>query len=68
MNKGKKVIMWHRRLGRQQWWQRHRKGRRRWYDNDRDSDSYNSTTIIGGTGAGGDGDGEEINTIEIQLK
>jgi len=43
---------------------RHRKGRGRWYDNNLDSDSWNSTITTGGERGGWDG--EETNTITIQ--
>jgi len=39
----------------------HWRKRGRWYDNDWDSDKYNSITIIGG-------DGEETNTITNTIK
>ena len=44
------------------WRQQHRKGR--WYNNDCDSDSYNSITTLGG--GGGEGYREEMNTIKIK--
>ena len=43
-NKNNKSTMRQRRLEQQYW---HRKGRGRWFDNDCDSDSRNSTTILG---------------------
>jgi len=50
--KNNKTTKRQRRVG---WQQRHIKGRERWYDNNSDSDSYNSIITIGG----GDRDGEE---------
>ena len=52
--------MQQRRVGQQQ----HRKGRGRWYNNIRDSDSYNSTITIGGKQGGWDR--EESNIIKIK--
>ena len=64
---GNETTMRQRRVG-QRW--RHRKGR--WYDNNRDSDSNNSTITIGWWGGDWDRDGVETNiitnTIKIQFK
>ena len=48
------------------WLRQHRKERGRWYNNNRDSDSYNSTITIGGEWRGWDG--EETNTITNTIK